>query len=315
MTLACATAALAAAPADAITVTTTADRRDSSPDGVCDADPSTAVSCSLSEAITEANATPAADTIRFRIPDPSRAAVQTITPTTGLPALLGHVTIDGYTQPGATENTASKGTNAKPLIEIDGRNLTEIVTLAMTGEGNVVRGLVINDGVLPVAVLGTNNALGGSFIGTDPTGLQAVAPEQFDVYVGGADGTLGGPEKADRNLISASPIAGVDIAGADVSSALIQNNLIGTDRTGVAGLGNGFAGVIVRATAATGVAEIVGNTIAFNGAAPGLGRGRRPDPLRERAVCVPARHPDPKQLDLRQRRPRDRPQPGRSERQ
>ena len=194
--------------------------------------------------------------------------MQAIVPTTGLPTLLGSVTIDGYTQPGASENTLAKGTNAKPLIEIDGRDVTGIVTLGMSGEGNVVRGLVINDGVIPVAVIGTDNTLAGSFIGTDPTGLHAEAPEQFDVYVGGADGTVGGPTKADRNLISGSPFSGVDVAGDAVSGALIENNLIGTDRTGLAGLGNGFAGVIVRATAEPGVAEVVGNTIAFNGAAP-----------------------------------------------
>src|SRR5262245_60633998 len=66
-------------------------------DGVC-ASPG----CTLREAITAANANPGPDIINFNIPS---AGVHTITPTTKLPTITEAVTIDGYTQPGASANT------------------------------------------------------------------------------------------------------------------------------------------------------------------------------------------------------------------
>src|SRR5262249_5498665 len=63
-------------------------------DGVCDA-----THCSLREAINAANANDGADTITFNIPG---SGVHTITPSTALPFITGQVTIDGYTQSGAS---------------------------------------------------------------------------------------------------------------------------------------------------------------------------------------------------------------------
>src|ERR1700745_497126 len=57
---------------------------------------------SLRQAIINANNTAGADTITFNI---SGAGVHTITPLTVLPMITGTVTIDGYSQPGASQNT------------------------------------------------------------------------------------------------------------------------------------------------------------------------------------------------------------------
>ena len=48
--------------------------------------------------------------------------MHTIVPATPLPTISGPVTIDGYTQPGASPNTNGPGlgTNAVILIELDG---------------------------------------------------------------------------------------------------------------------------------------------------------------------------------------------------
>ena len=62
---------------------------------------------SLREAINDANSNgnPATmDIIEFTIPG---SGVKTITVVTALPALTEKVTIDGYTQPGASANTAA----------------------------------------------------------------------------------------------------------------------------------------------------------------------------------------------------------------
>src|SRR5690349_24377722 len=64
---------------------------------------------SLRQAILDANAAPGADTIQFAIPG---SGVQTIRPATLFPVITDAVTIDGYTQPGASPNTLTVGTNA-----------------------------------------------------------------------------------------------------------------------------------------------------------------------------------------------------------
>lgn len=73
-------------------------------DGVCDT-----TDCTLREAMNAANAHPGADTIVFDI---SGAGLHTIKLTDNFPAITHPVTIDGYTQPGASLNTAAAGDNA-----------------------------------------------------------------------------------------------------------------------------------------------------------------------------------------------------------
>src|SRR6187549_3643712 len=77
---------------------------------------------SLRQAITDANANAGLDVIAFNIPG---SGVHTIVPATALPAITDQVTINGYSQPGASANTngPAQGTNAVILIEIDGTTL------------------------------------------------------------------------------------------------------------------------------------------------------------------------------------------------
>src|SRR5437867_1674124 len=74
---------------------------------------------SLRQALLDANNTPGPDNIHFSIPGPGP---HTITPETDLPAISGPVTIDGYTQAGASPNTLPNGNNAVLAIEVDGNN-------------------------------------------------------------------------------------------------------------------------------------------------------------------------------------------------
>src|ERR1041384_977469 len=65
---------------------------------------------SLRQAILDANANVGTDTIDFDIPG---TGVHTISLTTGaLPDITEAVTIDGYSQPGSSENTLANGDNA-----------------------------------------------------------------------------------------------------------------------------------------------------------------------------------------------------------
>ena len=77
---------------------------------------------SLRQAITDANANPGADTIAFNI---TGSGVHTISPASALPTITEALTINGYSQPGASANTnpPNQGTNAVIQIEIDGTNL------------------------------------------------------------------------------------------------------------------------------------------------------------------------------------------------
>src|SRR5438874_614090 len=70
---------------------------------------------SLRQAILDANAdpSPGTDLIAFNIPG---GGVQTIAPVLRLPIITRSLTIDGYTQPGASPNTLAGGDNAVLLI-------------------------------------------------------------------------------------------------------------------------------------------------------------------------------------------------------
>src|SRR5574338_1444983 len=72
---------------------------------------------SLRQAILDANANAGLDTIEFDIPG---AGVHTIAPATPLDAITDPVVIDGYTQPGASQNTDANAFNGTLLIELDG---------------------------------------------------------------------------------------------------------------------------------------------------------------------------------------------------
>src|SRR5262249_1212042 len=98
---------------------------------------------SLRQAILDANANPGADLIAFAIPG---AGVHTIRPTSPLPEVTDPVTVDGYTQPGASVNTLAVGDNAVLLIQLDGGNAGLGANgLHITAGGSIVQGLMIDN--------------------------------------------------------------------------------------------------------------------------------------------------------------------------
>jgi CSLREA domain-containing protein len=258
---------LAARPAHAdgvLTVTSTADPGD----GHC-----ATKGCTLREAINEANHTNA-DTIWFDIPD---GGVKTISQATPLPDISDPVTIDGYTQPGASPNTLTNGTNAVLKIEINGGGWQN-AGLYIEASDCVIKGLVINrfdhNGIQIVGPGGSDNRIVGNFIGIDPSGTLDLGNEGSGVVVTTQDdtsgNTIGGGRPAARNLISGNENSGVGIYGA--TDTAIFGNLIGTSKNGTDALGNSGAGVSFVATSHGAADNIVGgslpgdaNTIAFNG--------------------------------------------------
>src|SRR5690349_23310244 len=106
-------------------------------DGICGSP-----GCTLREAITAANTNAGADIINFNIFGNS---VHTISPTSALPTITEAVTIDGYTEPGSSENTLAVGNNAELLIEVSGASAGLLINgLNVATDDCVVRGLAIN---------------------------------------------------------------------------------------------------------------------------------------------------------------------------
>src|SRR5215210_6647267 len=251
---------LAATPAHAAT-TFTVNKTGDAPDrnignGKCDSSRKSGSQCTLRAAIEEANATVAADAIKFKIPTSApncdaTTKVCTITPASAL-KITEPVTIDGYSQPGASPNTATTGTNAVLKIVISGINAGAAPGIYVTGSNTTVKGLVIN-GFQDTAVIlfpdggqPGGNRLEGSFIGTDATGTTAVSNVLGVLVSGFATGSnpsesvnevVGGDTLAARNLISGNATAVDTFFG----RATLEGNLIGTKKDGTTNLGNGFA--------------------------------------------------------------------------
>lgn len=241
-----------------ITVNTTADTED------C-----TFTSCSLRGAMLGSNTNPGKDTIEFDIP---RAGVQSIRPTSQLPAITEAVTIDGYSQFGAEPNTLPVGNDANLLIELDGVNAEPGASgLRIEADDVTVSGLVIQRfGAAGISIHGNTNKVEGNFIGTDPSGRNP-GPGNGDEGVsifGGNNNTVGGNTPAARNLISGNERSGVEIFGSVFGTRAnkVQNNYIGTNKFGTGALGNGGAGVFMidSTNNAIGGGQAEANIIAFN---------------------------------------------------
>lgn len=204
------------------------------------------------------------DRIEFDI---ARTGVQTIAVATPLPLIDHPMTIDGYTQPGAQVNTLfTGGTNAKLLIELHGPDLgvSSPNGLTITAADCKILGLVIdgfNAGVLLFGAGCQGTVVAGDFIGTDPSGSAASAPNQNGVYLigGPSANTVGGAAPAERNLISGNATQ-VELQDIGTSNNVVLGNMIGTDATGSRRLASFDEGVIIEAGASS-------NTI--GGTAPG----------------------------------------------
>ncbi len=224
-------------------------------DGVC-----TAGECTLREAIVFANANPGPDFITFNIPG---AGVHTITPATPLPTISDTVSIDGYTQPGASENTLAGGDDAVVLIELDG-STSGGSGLTISANDGSIRGLIVNRFSTGINLAGSNNVIEGNFIGTDAAGSSALANGTGVSLASADNNTIGGTVPGARNLIAGNGGAGLLINSASDDN-LVQGNLIGTDLSGTIALENS-SGVVVMGdrNIVGGTAPAAGNLVSGN---------------------------------------------------
>ena len=123
------------------TVNSTADYGDVAPgDGKCDVGTMMLIGerCTLRAAIQEANKTSGADTINFAIPAGQEPV---IAPATQLPTITGQVTINGYSQPGASPNTKTVGSDAVLKVVLSGSSAPNAEGLVIGASNSTVKDL------------------------------------------------------------------------------------------------------------------------------------------------------------------------------
>ncbi len=205
---------------------------------------------SLYQAILDANVNPGPDTIAFNVPGPGVHLIDVSV--VSLPEVTDAVTIDGYTQPGASANTLPVGNNAAILIQVFGRSATGSAErgLLITGSPSTLRGLalggfedlynsvggrVVRPGHAIILGGDGGHKIEGNFIGLGPdgktrtfngTGLKMASPLNM----------VGGSSPAARNIISFNQV-GVFVD--TYTDNVVLGNYIGTDAAGTAEAGNG----------------------------------------------------------------------------
>src|SRR5262245_22071429 len=205
---------------------------------------------SLRQVILDANANAGTDTIAFVIPG---SGVHTVNLTTWLPTVTDAVTVDGYTQPGSSPNTLplAQGTNAVLNVEIRGEAVTLAPCWEYAANGGLIRGLVMNRCPFETLHVTGSVTITGNFIGTTPAGtpLTDGSPQNRGIYAFGPINpgnpttvVVGGPNPADRNLISGHTAFGLSegVRYHQYVDGKIQGNLIGVDRTVSYAITNGL---------------------------------------------------------------------------
>ncbi len=199
--------------------------------------------CSLRGAINRANAAAGADTISFNIPG---AGVKTIALASLLPNITEAVTINGYTQPGASVNNQTVGNNAILLVQLSGSTTIGRGFNVLASNVNI-SGLAINrftgDGVI---LRGNSSQISGCFIGTNITGTGALPNGGTGVVVTGDNNRIGGAAASQRNLLSGNGFNGVHVQPG-ATGTIIQGNYVGTNVVGAADLGNASVGILIQA--------------------------------------------------------------------
>jgi molybdopterin-binding protein len=174
------------------------------------------------------------DTINFNVPG---SGVQTVSPASALPTIVKPVTIDGYSQPGASPN----GAFPVLLIELNGTNAGAGVNGLVLGAGSggsTIKGLVINRFQADTGFVGGNgilvqsngNTIAGNFVGVEPEGGSQRPNGGDGIRVAASNNVIGGTGPGDRNVVAGNMLDGIHILGTVATPAtgnLIRNNYVG----------------------------------------------------------------------------------------
>jgi len=223
---------------------------------------------SLRQAILNANANVGLDTVVFDI---AGAGPHTISITSAeLPSLTDNLglIIDGYTQPGAVENTSVSGAlNGTLDIVVSNTTDTLVTGLTLTSNNNVIKGLVLPDwgdstSGTGINIVASNNKVLGCYIGMDYTGTTVGGNGNTvrGISVISGNNAIGDGTAAGRNLISGS--GGVGLGTGIVltgTTNTIMGNIIGPQYDGTTPVvsSNQFIGIQV-----TGSSHVIGGNTA-----------------------------------------------------
>jgi CSLREA domain-containing protein len=247
------------------------------------------------------------DTIDFNILGGLQPRQTILVGSTGngaLPALDKSITINGYTEPGASRNTLAHGDNAKILIALDGANAganADGVLVSSTGADSTITGLDVFDfSSSEIGLQGGSNTVAGNDVGYDSTGAPTRSPLGIHVSAS-SNNIIGGTSPGARNLISGNLESGVAIVGTTSSGAtgnLVEGNFIGTDPSGLHPAPNAFyspnttLGAVLIAggefNSIGGIKPGDGNVISGNGAGVNLTDGAQQNTVQGNLIGVAA---------------------------
>lgn len=188
------------------------------------------------------------DVINFNI---AGGGVHTIAATGAEPTIIRPLTINGYSQAGASVNTLANADNAVILIQLDGTGAgagSDGLTLGAGSGGSTIRGLDISSFASNGIVIQSNgNSILGNFIGVNPAGTtrapNGTFPNSGDGIriVNASNNQIGSTNVADRNITSGNALDGIHILGTLTTPAtgnIVQGNFVGVGADGKSSVGN-----------------------------------------------------------------------------
>ncbi len=226
---------------------------------------------SLRDAITLANNNLTQKLIKFDIRNQANVPIcpAVIALTTVLPIINSRMTIDGYTQPTSTKNTAPDAFNANlcVIIKPASGTLTYGFTVPANSFGSLaLRGVGLGGFIQPVRILGGQSSqISGSQFGGTANGIDLPGAGINAInFASGASGNIlvGGNALGDRNVIGNAAFSGVESATDATTSfttCQIVNNIVGLAPNGISALPNN-TGINVTGSGC----QVVGNRTAGN---------------------------------------------------
>ncbi|MEO8385207.1 MAG: choice-of-anchor D domain-containing protein, partial [Betaproteobacteria bacterium] len=168
---------------------------------------------------------------------------QTIAPATPLPTIIcPGLTINGYSNPGATTNTLASDWDAALNVTLDAGSCTACDGLQINAPNVSIKGINFTNWDAAVRISGMNAFIAGNYFFQGAIGV---------AHDSGDNAQIGTNAVADRNVFVHATAAGVQSQYNGVMPPLIMNNLIGLGASAVAGPNakgiffNGIGGGIV----------------------------------------------------------------------
>lgn len=167
-----------------------------------------------------------------------------------------------------TAGTLDRGNANDGVLIENGASLTSVGGTS-TGAGNLISGN--NEGIEITGATTTLNVVQGNLIGLNASGTGVIANDFDGIHIslGAHHNTIGGIVVAASNVVSGNGASGIEVEGSGSDFNTIQGNSVGTDITGLVGLGNGNSGITLGSSAANnligGTDGGEGNVIASNG--------------------------------------------------